>query len=165
MAAMIQPMITNLEAGMMQSPELESTFAETPGAQALFMEFMATQRTRSLELAAANLPGMMEAMARAYARRFTVREMRQIGEFFETETGQTYMREANTIMADPDIAAWQRQAMAQSMQHLQTDIPEFMARLSALQGGETAAPSRGVTSSNLDAMRGETQASEAETDE
>ncbi len=154
--AMIEPMMANLEAGILQSLESEANFANTPGAQSLFLEFMAAQRAREVELATANLPGMMEAMARAYARRFSRRDMRDIGEFFGSDAGRAYLSQSNTIMADPDVAAWQRQTMAQSMQQLQTDLPNFMARLSQLQGGETSAPAanRSVTNSNLDAMRG-----------
>lgn len=165
MVAMIEPMIANLEAGMMQTPDLEAALADNPDVRALFMEFMAAQRARALESAAANLPSMVEAMSRAYARRFTRREMREIGEFFETEAGRAYLQQSNSIMADPDIAAWQRGTMAQSMQNLQTDLQGFMTRLAALQGGDSASPPRDVTTSNLDAMRGETQASEPETEE
>ena len=165
MIAMIEPMVANLEAGMMQSPELDAALTDNADIRALFMEFMATQRVRALESATANLPSMMEAMSRAYARRFTRREMREIGSFFETEAGQSYLEQSNSIMSDPDVAAWQRQTMAQSMQHFQTDIQEFATRLAALQGSETTAPPSSTTTSNLDAMRGGTEASEPETEE
>lgn len=165
MLAMIEPMIANLEAGMMQAPELQAALSDNPDVRALFLDFVAVQRSRALESASANLPSMIEAMSRAYARRFTRREMREIGEFFETTAGRAYLQQSNSIMADPDIAAWQRETMARSMQHLQTDIQDFMTRLSALQGSESAAPPSSVTNSNLDAMRGETEASEPETEE
>ena len=72
--------------------------------------------------------------------------------------------------ADPDIAAWQRQTMAQSMQQMQADIPELMAQISALQNGEATAPAanRSVTNSNLEAMRGggnQTPPAEPDTEE
>lgn len=165
MVAMIEPMIANLEAGMMQAPELEAALSDNPNVRALFLDFMAIQRTRALESASADLPSMIEAMSRAYARRFTRREMREIGEFFGTTAGRAYLRQSNSIMADPDIAAWQRGTMARSMQHLQTDIQDFMTRLAALQDSGGARPPRDVTTNNLDAMRGETQASEPETEE
>ncbi|QLC22081.1 DUF2059 domain-containing protein [Parasphingopyxis sp. CP4] len=154
--SMIEPMMANLEAGVLQSPELQSAFTDTPGAEALFREFLVSQRSSELALARNSLPTMMEAMARAYARRFTRREMRDIGDFFESGPGQTYLAQSTTIMADPDIAAWQRQVMAQSMQHLQTELPALMTRLSELQNGAPTAPAanRSVTNSNLDAMRG-----------
>lgn len=165
MIAMIEPMMDNLEDGMLQSPELDAALTDNPDVRALFVEFMAVQRERSLESARANLPSMMEAMSRAYARRFTRREMREIGTFFETPAGQAYLQQSNSIMSDPDIATWQRRTMTESMQHLQADIQDFTTRLSALQGGETAAPPRPVTNSNLDAMRGGTEAAEPETEE
>ncbi|RED17706.1 DUF2059 domain-containing protein [Parasphingopyxis lamellibrachiae] len=165
MIAMIEPMIANLEAGMMQAPELEAALSDNPDVRTLFMEFMVVQRARALESATADLPSMIEAMSCAYARRFTRREMREIGEFFETEAGRAYLQQSNSIMADPDIAAWQRGTMARSMQHLQTDIRDFMTRLAALQGSDGASAPRDVTTSNLDAMRGGTQASETETEE
>lgn len=170
LAAMIEPLMANIQAGLLQSPTLETAFANTPGAETLFLEFMATQRAREMELATTSLPGMMEAMARAYARRFTRREMRNIGDFFESDAGQAYLLQSNTIMADPDIAAWQRQTMAQSMQQMQADIPELMARISALQNGEAPAPAtnQSVTNSNLEAMRGggnQTPPAEPDTEE
>lgn len=165
MTAMVEPMIANLQAGLMQSPQLQSTISNNSEAQALLMQFLAGQRSRALDLATSNMPGLMEASARAYARQFTVRELRDIQEFFETRAGQTYLREASTIMADPDIAAWQRGVMAQSMQTIQSDITEFAASLAGLEGGNSAAPDRPVTNSNLDAMRGGTETPEPETEE
>ena len=85
MTAMVEPMIANLQAGLMQSPQLQSTITSNSEAQALLMQFLAGQRSRALDLATSNMPGLMEASARAYARRFTVRELRDIREFFELE--------------------------------------------------------------------------------
>lgn len=165
MTAMVEPMIANLQAGMMQSPQLQSTITSNSEARALLMQFLAGQRSRALDLATSNMPGLMEASARAYARRFTVRELRNIREFFESRTGQTYLREASTIMTDPDIAAWQRGVMAQSMQTIQSDIAEFATSLASREGGDSAASSQPVTNSNLDVMRGGAETPEPETEE
>ncbi len=155
-ATMLEPMMENIEQGMMQAPQFRNAF-QNPEAQALFAQFMTRQRARTVETMQASLPGLFDAMARAYARRFTERQMEEIGEFYRSRTGQAYLREANTIMADPDVAAWQRDAMMHSMGAVQADMEAFAAEIAALEGGEGAsAPQAQQPATNrlLDAMRG-----------
>lgn len=172
MVAMIEPMIANLEAGMMQTPDLEAALADNPDVRALFMEFMAAQRARALESAAANLPSMVEAMSRAYARRFTRREMREIGEFVQTDTGRAFAQSSFTATVSPQVMGAAQSFLPQLMQampNIVARIETATAHLPPPPGREnresSAAPDRPVTTSNLDAMRGETQASEPETEE
>lgn len=162
-------MIVNLQAGMMQAPEFEAATAQNPEVQSLMGNFLAGRQARTLETATAKLPGLIEDSARAFARRFTVRELRDIRQFFETRSGQTYLREATTIMADPDIAAWQRNVMVQSMQNIQADIQIVAASLPSAADNSTSpqapADRTNVTGTNLDAMRGGTTDDETETGE
>ncbi len=164
-AQMLEPTMANIEQGMMQAPQFRNVFASDPRAQALFVQFMARQRARTLQQIQASLPGLFDAMTRAYARRFTERQMRQIGDFFETDTGRAYMRESQTIMADPDIAAWQRTVMMQSMGNVQADLADFAAEIAALEGdagANTPQAQQPATNRLLDAMRGGGEAAEEE---
>jgi hypothetical protein len=79
-----------------------------------------------------NLPGMLDAMARAYARRFTLSQLTDIATFFGTPSGQVYLAQAPTIMSDPDVAAWMGALMKNSMQQMPERMAELMADLKAL---------------------------------
>ena len=123
--AMIAPMLGNLQQGMAQSPMFSSAMAEHPEMQTRFATFLERQQVRTMTLMRDGLPSMVDAMARAYARRFDVAQCRDIKAFFATPSGRAYMQQSLTIMADPDVAAWQRSMMESSMAHMQADVAEF----------------------------------------
>ena len=123
--AMIAPMLGNLQQGMAQSPMFSSAMADHPEMQTRFATFLEREQVRTMTLMRDGLPGMVEAMARAYARRFDVAQCRDIKAFFATPSGRAYMQQSLTIMADPDVAAWQRSMMESSMAHMQADVAEF----------------------------------------
>lgn len=152
---MLEPTMQNMEQALLASPQFAGIIESNPQARQIVIDFLTIERQQSRELLLANLPGLVEATARAYARRFSEREMEDIAEFFETRSGQAYLDGASTVMADPDIAAWQRQMMTESMTRAQTDIAELMRQLAALEGtGSTPQQPRGSVNSYLDAMRG-----------
>ena len=122
---MIAPMLGNLQQGIAQSPMFSSAMAQDPQMQTQFAAFMDRQQTRTMTLMRDGLPSMVDAMARAYARRFDVAQCRDIKAFFATPSGRAYMQQSLTIMADPDVAAWQRSMMESSMAHMQADVAEF----------------------------------------
>ncbi|MEM8697014.1 MAG: DUF2059 domain-containing protein [Pseudomonadota bacterium] len=152
MLAMIEPSMANIEQGLMESPQFMEAMREDPETQQLFIEMLQRQRAATSELLAASLPDLIAVMSRAYARRFTVRQLRDMEEFFESDTGQAYLHEAPAIMADPDVATWQRGVMVQAMALMENDIEALMARAGAR--GSTSPSDGSVTDSNLDAMRG-----------
>lgn len=123
--SMIAPMLGNLQQGMTQSPMFSSAMAEHPEMQTQFAAFLERQQKSTMTLMRAGLPGMIEAMARAYARRFDVAQCRDIKAFFATPSGRAYMQQSLTIMSDPDVAAWQRSMMQSSMANMQADVAEF----------------------------------------
>ena len=123
--AMIAPMLGNLQQGMAQSPMFSRAMAEHPEMQTRFATFLERQQVRTMTLMRDALPSMVDAMARAYARRFDVAQCRDIKAFFATPSGRAYMQQSLTIMADPDVAAWQRSMMESSMAHMQADVAEF----------------------------------------
>lgn len=154
MIQMIEPSMANVEQGLMESPQFMEAMREDPQTQQLFIDLMRRQRAATNELLTASLPGLINAMSRAYARRFSVRQLRDMREFFESDTGQAYLAEAPAIMADPDVGAWQRNLTTQSMAMMEQEINALLARIGVNPGGAPAQPNRPVTSSNLDAMRG-----------
>ena len=131
--SMMTPMLANLRQGMTQNPDFAKTMNADPRVKALFDTFMARQQTRTMTMMRDALPGMSDAMARAYARRFDVAQMRDIKAFFGTPTGRLYMQQSYTIMADPDVGAWQRTMMANSMTGVQADVADFAKQIAALE--------------------------------
>jgi hypothetical protein len=130
--AVLKPMYANIRQSMGKDPKFDSLFQSNPEARKLFDEFMVTQEARSIGTLRQTLPRMIEAMQRAYARRFTVAQMGEMSAFFRTPTGQIYIKQATTIMADPDVQQWQREIMSASLRNLQNDMGGLIAQLSAL---------------------------------
>lgn len=128
MASMTQTMLQ----GLRQAPDLSKALEKNPKARPVFERFMARQQALATEQLKANLPGMLEAMAHAYARRFTLPQLRDMATFFATPTGQVYLVQAPTIMGDPDVAAWMGDLMRTSMNRTPGEIAKLMAELKAL---------------------------------
>jgi hypothetical protein len=129
---MLAPMLANMRQGLQQNPGFAQAM-QNPKEKALFDSFMAKEQQRVTETMREALPGMVPAMAAAYARRFDVGQLHEIKAFFQTPTGRAYMTASYTIMSDPDIAAWQRGLMATSMQHVQEDVQAFAQQAAAAE--------------------------------
>lgn len=63
-------------------------------------------------------PQLREALTRAYARRFDVRQLGELTTFFRTPTGDVYARESMMMFMDPEI-----------MREMQAFMPEMMKRM------------------------------------
>lgn len=130
---MMMPMLANVRRSFADNPQFTAALDADPRVRALFDQFMAKQEMRSVEMMRQSLPGMMPAMAKAYARRFDLQQLSELRTFFETPTGRAYMQASFTIMSDPDIAAWQQEIMTRSMSGLQKDIAEMVKQAKALE--------------------------------
>lgn len=70
-------------------------------------------------------PDVREAMAHAYARRFTVEQLGDLDHFFATPTGAAYASESVTLMMGPDMM----QAMQAFAPRLMKQMPAIMAKV------------------------------------
>lgn len=129
--AMLRPMMANIQQGIMQSPQIESAVQSTPQAKPILQTYMKDQMEQAIAMLRDNMPGMIDAMAHAYARRFDTQQLGELRRFFATPTGKAYLEQSMTIMSDPDVAAWQRKLMKQSLQHAQQDTKDLVAKLQA----------------------------------
>ncbi|MDR6787250.1 hypothetical protein J2Y58_000591 [Sphingomonas sp. BE138] len=132
MDGMMTPMMANLRQGFTQNPQF-AEMAKDLKVKAAFDRFMDAQLHRSMDLVRTSLPGMFDAMAHAYARRFDVAQMTDIERFFHTPTGQAYMQASMTIFSDPDVAAFQREMMVDAMTRTQADTAAFVKEVAAIQ--------------------------------
>ena len=130
--SMMKGMMANLSQMMVNSPKMKAAYEGDPRAGAVFQRFFARQQQSTVAMLKENFPGMVDAMARAYARRFTTAQMSEMRTFFETPTGRLYIDQATTIVSDPDVAAWQRDLMTKSMARIPADVDAMMAEIKAL---------------------------------
>lgn len=123
--AMIEQMISALMANMVEGVK-RGLGADTRLARSeagpVFDRFVKRQEALAIAQLKTELPAMIDAMARAYARRFSAEQLDEMHAFFRTPTGQLYVRESMNIMADPDVAAWQRNSMAKSMEKMPAEM-------------------------------------------
>lgn len=128
----VQAVNATLLSNIMRSPFMQQGSAQSVEVQTVIKEFMERRQTATVALAQSEMPTMVEAVARAYARRFTVPQMDEIKRFFLTPTGKVYGEESQTIMSDPDVSAWQQNMMRRSMADAQRDAPDLAAKLRAI---------------------------------
>lgn len=134
--AMIDGVTQGMQRNVVQSfrnnPAMASLFDGDPRARPIFERYMTRLSESATAAMKAGQPEMMAAMARAYARRFTVAQMAEVEAFFRTPTGQVYMEQGTTIMADPDVAAWQQKVTAEQFARMPEAIAQLTAELAAL---------------------------------
>lgn len=122
---MLAPMEANITGAMASSPEMQALFENDPAMVAEFKAFMVAEQKRSSDLLRINMPMFADAISKAYARRFTVAQLQEIGGFFATPTGREYVAQSMTLMSDPDVQAAQRTMMTQAMQGMSERIAGF----------------------------------------
>lgn len=67
-------------------------------------------------------PPMRVALARIYARRYSVEQLGELDSFFATPTGAAYAADSLTLMNDPEMAA----AMTEAMSAMMSAMPKSM---------------------------------------
>lgn len=136
-SAMVEQMVTAMMANILPSIkkglDLDGVLAD-PKVERVFDRFLERQQKSTLEQLKVQMPKMFEAMSRAYARRFTAAQMGEMQAFFNTPTGQLYVKESPTIMSDPDVAAWQRDSMTKSMERLPEELKMLRQELEEALG-------------------------------
>lgn len=72
-------------------------------------------------------PEVRDALAKSYARRFTVAELGDLDRFFATPTGTAYAHDSMMLMMGPDMM----QAMQSFMPRMMKEMPVMMAKMEA----------------------------------
>jgi hypothetical protein len=138
MTAMVGSMNKAMLGSLMQQPDIARMIEKEPRARPVFERFMQRQQNKTAATMKDNLPGMVDAMANAYARRFTEAQLKEMQSFFETPTGRVYIAQSMTIMSDPDVAAWQARVQSASIATIGADAKEFVQELMALAPAKEA---------------------------
>lgn len=130
---MVRPMFENMRGAIFSGPKFETAKAENPKLAATVETFMTDEFEHSIVLMKATMPAMLDAMARAYARRFTRDQLEAIDTFFQTPAGRAYVELAPTVVADPDFLAVQRSMLTDAMAGMQQRMTKLAATIEAGQ--------------------------------
>jgi hypothetical protein len=129
---MMRPMIDNMKSSMIASPMFKDVSSD-PKLRRAFDEFLSAELDHSIALTKQVMPELIEAMTRAYARRFTLVQLNDIAAFYATPSGRAFAEQAATIMADPDVLAAQTHVMRQAMEGAQERAAALATKLAAQQ--------------------------------
>ena len=132
MGAMLSAMMNNIVSGTLQGLGVDDKIASEPAVQSIFQAFVERQKKLALEDIHDALPGLVEAYAHAYARMFTIEDLREIKAFVQTPAGTRYMQRAAGLLSDPDVADWQRKLAAQGAARQQGEIQRLKSELEAV---------------------------------
>ncbi|MGV7120280.1 DUF2059 domain-containing protein [Sphingopyxis sp. 550A] len=130
---MMKAIMTTMTASLKDQPSFAAAM-QNPKVETVFNRFIDRQRQQTAEQLKAGMPGMLTAMSRAYARRFTVPQLAEMHSFFSTPTGQAYVKESYGILSDPDIATWQRDLMAKGFARLPEEMKALQQELEGVLG-------------------------------
>ena len=118
-----------------------------PGLQSLLDRYLERYRVLSNRHNEESMPALIEAMARAYARSFSLDDLRQIRGFASTPAGTRYFRQATAILSDPDVAEANR-AYEHRFGHV------FLVRARGRSGAELLGLLRGRLDNDDETERG-----------
>ena len=132
--SMLRPMMANIRRVVAESPKFGAGSNANSTSDVIIDQFMRDQEKTMFTQLHESLPGMVDAMAHAYARNFTVAQLTDLKQFFTTPAGQAYVEKVPKIMGDPSVLAWQRKVMMQSMGKVKANMASLETKLEAADG-------------------------------
>lgn len=129
----------NVMAGAMQGSGVGEEIKGNPKIQAVFERFVERQRGFAMADLRIAMPDLVEAYARAYARMFSLDDLQAIRTFVQTPAGAHFVQRSSAMLADPDVAAWQRRLAAKGAARQQAELEKLKAELLSIR---TSAPGK-----------------------
>lgn len=138
----IDDMMANMIAGMMQGdPDLAKSLESNTEAAKLLANFIDRQKKLALGDLKETGPEMVDALASAYAKRFTIAELAEVDAFIATPTGSRFFQAGTQIFSDPAIAEWHRKLFAKAQAREAEELRRLMDELTPLLEEKNAQPS------------------------
>lgn len=126
---MIEKMLADMSAPMRQSLPIDRM--TDPGLKSLFNDYLVQLLAQQRPLVIRNLPGMMDAMALAYSRQFSLAELKDVHAFAETPSGRSFLSHMTSILGDPAVQKVTRDMMVEAQQTAKSSVATFKAKLIA----------------------------------
>jgi hypothetical protein len=138
---MLDGFMANMLSGMMQGdPKLKSLLDSNAEAAEIFANFIDRQKKLALDDFRTTGPEMIEALASAYSKRFSLAELSDIEVFASTPTGARFLQAGRQVFADPAIAEWQRRSVARSQARAAIELHRLKDELTPILEKQNAQP-------------------------
>jgi hypothetical protein len=115
MEQMMGAVMQGMANAMLDTPDMRAAFEREPRARPILEQALVRQQAETNAMIRAEMPGMVTAMSRAYARRFSLAELADMKRFFSSPTGQAYVLKSPTVMSDPDVMRWSQAMITRAM--------------------------------------------------
>jgi hypothetical protein len=102
-----------------------------PGLKAIVDDFLEKALVRQRPVLQKHMPEQLEAMALAYAREFSLAELKDIHAFAGTSSGGHYLSKAISVVGDPAVAKANTATIAEIHAVTQEMLPELQGKLVA----------------------------------
>jgi len=102
-----------------------------PGLKAIVDDFLQKALERQRPVLQRHMPEQLEAMAIAYAREFSLAELKDIHSFAGTPSGGHYFAKAISVVGDPAVAKANTATIAEIHAVTQEMVPELQGKLIA----------------------------------
>jgi len=116
----------------------------SPGAKAIVERHLNAMLISVKALTRKHIPDMMDGMAHAYAREFSLSELDSIEAFVSTDAGQRYMTRGSSLLADPWVAAANKRLFEAAQPIQETAIGKLRDELLEYLKQHPPAPSSGI---------------------
>jgi hypothetical protein len=138
---MLDGFMANILSGMMKGdPKLKSLLDSNAEAAKIFANFIDRQKKLALDDFRTTGPEMIEALASAYSKRFSLAELSDVEAFASTPTGARFLQAGRQVFADPAIAEWQRRSVARSQARAATELRRLTDELTPILEKQNAQP-------------------------
>lgn len=121
LAQIVGTFLDNTTRNVTEMLEFKEASATDQRTHPIFDRYLEKARASTIAYVQTKMPIVFEAMAKAYARRFTLRQLAELKGFFETPTGRLYMAQQGTILSDHDVAAAQLAIMTSQPPRIDTN--------------------------------------------
>lgn len=128
-----EQMIDRMMRTMMEQMRGSMPFGnvEDAGLKRIFDDYMNRMPTILRPATVAFLPRQMDALAHAYARMFSITELKDIAAFSQSPSGRTYLQRSTDVLSDPAVAAVNTQYFTQAQGVTQKAVGELVEKVSA----------------------------------
>lgn len=124
---MMDKMLDDISAPLRQS--MPATMMQDAGLKAILDDFLDKAQARQRPLLHKNMPIMLDAMASAYTRMFTLTELQDVHRFALSPSGRSYLSKSLAIMGDPAVAEANKAIIGESMALGQEMLPDLRKKL------------------------------------
>lgn len=139
MRAIVTPMLGNMRQAMMANPDFAKMAASDPRVSEAVQHFAEKMIADSMADVGRDMPKLMDAMAIAYARQFSVQQLDEVRAFYMSPTGRAFMSRLPEIMADPAVVQAQGAMMRAQMERMPARVKELTAEITKLEAEKRGA--------------------------